>query len=155
MKKKPNPHIPPYLRKRGGRIGISQRAQPSTPKPSQTSAEDTRRIVEQVVAEQITGLKRDLIREISQMTPQFDPSQLGEIIKEALGGLGGVVATQPSPQEQEVDGSEPLFIPSNITSSGNIQGNSVSVESVATEDNSLDSAAQALRAMRKKKGENK
>ena len=62
----------------------------------------------------------------------------------------GVQQTPTSTVSKIEDDDEPIYIPSNITGSGIVSGSSMSVESISTDD-SVNDAASALRAMKKKR----
>lgn len=100
-------------------------------------------------------MKQEIVGEIAKMlggmTSGVNAEQMAEMINQAVAS-NMPTAVQSSSRVQgssKVEDDEPLYIPSDITNTGTIQGGSVSVSSVSSEDSSLEDAAAALRAMKK------
>lgn len=156
MKKNPpKTKIPPFVRLRKGVTPT----QPSS-KPTDTSNE----ALKQIVQEEMASLKRDIVKEVTselstllnQQQPSIDMSQLGQMISQSIqSSLSNVSVPQQAQHTQTKidDEDEPIYIPSNITGSGIVSGNSLSVESISSDD-SVNDAASALRAMKKKRKNN-
>lgn len=129
-----------------------RKQQQPNPKPPQQSNEALKETIQQEVAQ----MKQELVGEIAKMlggltTGGVNPEQMAEMINQAVASnMPKVVAQGSTRQESSIrDEDEPLYIPSDITTTGTIQGGSVSVSSVSSEDSSLSDAASALRAMKK------
>ena len=115
--------------------------------------------LKQTIQNEVAQMKQELVGEIAKMlgglTGGVNAEQMAEMINQAVASnmpttitaQGGVQT--PSQKSSVVDDDEPLYIPSDITNTGSIQGGSVSVESVSSDDTSLSDAASALRAMKK------
>lgn len=104
-------------------------------------------------------MKQDIVGEIAKMMasqPQqassVDLSEIGGLIADAVkNNMPKMVEAAKGTKVSEVEDDEPIYIPSDITTSGNIQGGAISVESTTTDDTSLDDATKALRAMKKRR----
>lgn len=128
-----------------------RKQQQPLPKPP-PQQEDLKETIQQEVAQ----MKQELVGEIAKLlggmtTGGVNPEQMAEMINQAVASnMPKVVAQGSTRQESSIrDEDEPLYIPSDITTTGTIQGGSVSVSSVSSEDSSLSDAASALRAMKK------
>ncbi len=133
--------------------GKQKRATPtSTPNPRVESSNEA---LKQTIQQEVAQMKQELVGEIAKMlgglTGGVNPEQMAEMINQAVASnMPKVVAQGSNVQESSIrDEDEPIYIPSDITNTGTIQGGSVSVSSVSSEDTSLSDAASALRAMKK------
>lgn len=126
----------------------------TTPIPNRR-AEPSNEALKQTIQQEVAQMKQELVGEIAKMlgglTGGVNPEQMAEMINQAVASnMPKVVAQGSTPQESSIrDEDEPIYIPSDITNTGTIQGGSVSVSSVSSEDTSLSDAASALRAMKK------
>lgn len=143
--KKPQSHkAPPFIR-------VGGRNAPAKPSPQPTPASDLNlsgldQLLTSIIRRELQTVKQEILQELSSQT--IVPPQKQQEIVEAT----------PQPKAEPVedlwdDEDEPIYIPSDITSSGKVSG-TMSVESVGT-DSSVTDAAAALRAMKKKRRKNK
>jgi hypothetical protein len=133
--------------------GKQKRTTPTpTPNPR---VEPSNEALKQTIQQEVAQMKQELVGEIAKMlgglTGGVNPEQMAEMINQAVASnMPKVVSQGSTPQESSLrDEDEPIYIPSDITNTGTIQGGSVSVSSVSSEDTSLSDAASALRAMKK------
>ena len=115
--------------------------------------------LKQTIQNEVAQMKQELVGEIAKMlgglSGGVNAEQMAEMINQAVASnMPTAIITQagsvsPAQKSSVIDDDEPLYIPSDITNTGSIQGGSVSVESVSSEDTSLSDAASALRAMKK------
>ena len=132
---------------RGGKT-TPHKQQPQRPAPSNEA-------LKQTIQQEVAQMKQEIVGEIAKMlggmTSGVNAEQMAEMINQAVAS-NMPTAVQSSSRVQgssKVEDDEPLYIPSDITNTGTIQGGSVSVSSVSSEDSSLEDAAAALRAMKK------
>lgn len=126
---------------------------PRINKPKPTESNEA---LKQTIQQEVAQMKQEIVGEIAKMlgglTGGVNPEQMAEMINQAVAAnMPTAITTQGTQNQQSslVDDDEPLYIPSDITNTGSIQGGSVSVESVSSDDTSLSDAASALRAMKK------
>ena len=126
---------------------------PRINKPKPTESNEA---LKQTIQQEVAQMKQEIVGEIAKMlgglTGGVNPEQMAEMINQAVAAnMPTAITTQGTQNQQSsvVDEDEPLYIPSDITNTGSIQGGSVSVESVSSDDTSLSDAASALRAMKK------
>ena len=151
MKKLPPPtKIPPFVKLRKGVPKTN-----NTPQKIESGVSEQK--LKEIVRSEVAQMKQQIVKEISgliqQQTPQLDMEALGQLITKSIQasmptGVSPQTSTRPLHKIEEED--EPIYIPSNITGSGIVSGSSLSVESIST-DNSVNDAASALRAMKKKR----
>ena len=130
----------------------------ATPNKHQPKVAQSNEALKQTIQQEVAQMKQELVGEIAKMlggmTGGVNAEQMAEMINQAVASnMPTAITTQTvNSQTQKssvVDDDEPLYIPSDITNTGSIQGGSVSVSSVSSEDTSLSDAASALRAMKK------
>jgi len=128
--------------------------------PPATSNEALKQTIQREVAQMKNELVGEIAKMLGGMTGGVNAEQMATMINQAVASnMPSTITTSGKPQESSessmIDDSEPLYIPSGLTNTGNIQGGSVSVSSVSSEDTSLEDAASALRAMKKNRRKNK
>ena len=150
MKKQPPPtKIPPFVKLRKGVPKTS-----NTPQKVEGGVSEQK--LKEIVRTEVAQMKQQIVKEISgliqQQTPQLDMEALGQLITKSIQASipTGVQQTPTRTVSKIEDDDEPIYIPSNITGSGIVSGSSMSVESISTDD-SVNDAASALRAMKKKR----
>lgn len=136
---------------RGGKASPHRQHQPKVAQSNEA--------LKQTIQNEVAQMKQELVGEIAKMlggmTGGVNAEQMAEMINQAVASnMPTAITTQagsvsPTQKSSVVDDDEPLYIPSDITNTGSIQGGSVSVSSVSSEDTSLSDAASALRAMKK------
>ena len=119
------------------------------PKATQSNEE-----LKQTIQREVAQMKQELVGEIAKMLGGLgggvNAEQMAEMINTAVASnMPKTIQSQSNPHASVVDDDEPLYIPSGLTNTGKIQGESVSVSSVSSEDSSIEDAASALRAMKK------
>ena len=143
--KKPQSHkAPPFIRVGGRKAPAKTSPQPTPASDLNLSGLD--QLLTSIIRRELQTVKQEILQELSSQT--IVPPQKQQEIVEAT----------PQPKAEPVedlwdDEDEPIYIPSDITSSGKVSG-TMSVESVGT-DSSVTDAAAALRAMKKKRRKNK
>lgn len=130
------------------------------PTPPATSNEALKQTIQREVAQMKNELVGEIAKMLGGMTGGVNAEQMATMINQAVASnMPSTITTSGKPQESSessvIDDSEPLYIPSGITNTGSIQGGSVSVSSVSSDDTSLEDAASALRAMKKNRRKNK
>lgn len=146
MKKPPAPPFVGQSRKRG-------KIAPQQPIKKPVTEESIKATIKQEVAQ----MKQDIVGEIAKMmatqqASSVDLSAIGGLIADAVqNNMPKMVEAAKGSNVSEIADDEPIYIPSDITNSGNIQGGAISVESTTSEDTSLDDATKALRAMKKRR----
>ena len=131
----------------------------ASPHRHQPKVNQSNEALKQTIQNEVAQMKQELVGEIAKMlggmTGGVNAEQMAEMINQAVASnMPTAITTQagsvsPTQKSSVVDDDEPLYIPSDITNTGSIQGGSVSVSSVSSEDTSLSDAASALRAMKK------
>ena len=141
---------PPYVR----HSRKPKKATTPNPQATKSNSQISEEVIKSTIQKEVAQMKSEIVGEISKLLAQgatLNAENLGQMINQAVQeNMPKVVhSSSSSSSDTGIVEDEPIYIPSDITNSGTIQGGSVSVSSVSSEDTSLDDATAALRAMRK------
>ena len=136
MKKQQNHKAPPFIRV-GGRKAPPSPATPKQASPATLDLQMVERLLTTIIRKELQVMKKEILQEISNNPVQVVTQAASKETKPST----------PEPTQIWEDEEEPIYIPSDITSSGKVSG-TMSVESIGT-DSSVTDATAALRAMKK------